>query len=237
MHSLLAPLPNCGTEQAIFFIKDHFQRSLAQLLPLTRVTCPVVRGSEFRAAGQSERCGNSRPLSGNQLGDRHLEVVQSLAKWKRYALFRYGVPAGRHLLRHERPSPRRRRPRQRHPLGPRGPVGLGTGHSPRGLHPEATLRHTVARIYAAMRRTERAACRRFGMTPDLPRRITFVHSEDLCRQFPHLTPRQREDLACHQHRAIFLWNRRPPGSTAAFTTAGPRITTTGPLRPGTAGTV
>ena len=93
-------------------------------------------------------------------------------------------------------------------------IGLPT-ETVYGLAADARNPRAVARIFAAMRRTERAVCRRLGMTPLLPPRITFVHSEELCRQHPHLTPRQREDLACRQHQAVFLMGiggRLPDGS-------------------------
>ena len=131
-------------------------------------------------------------------------MVQSLAKWKRYALFRYGVPAGRGIycdMNALRPDEGDLASAIHSVHVDQWDWELAIRREDRTL---ATLQHTVTRIYAAMRRTERAVCRRFGMTPVLPRRITFVHSEDLCRQHPHLTPRQREDLACRLHQAVFL---------------------------------
>jgi len=216
MHSLLAPAPELvELEQAIFFIKDRFQRSLAQALRLTRVTCPLF--VDRNSGLQDNLNGVETPVRfrATQLGDRHLEVVQSLAKWKRYALFRYGVPADRGIycdMNALRPDEGDLTSAIHSVHVDQWDWELVIRREDRTL---ATLQHTVARIFAAMRRTERAVCRRLGMTPLLPHRITFVHSEDLCRQHPHLTPRQREDLACRQHQAVFLMGiggRLPDGS-------------------------
>lgn len=205
MYASLAPAPELvELEQAIFFVKDHFQRSLAHALRLVRVTCPLF--VDRNSGLQDNLSGVETPVRfrASQLGDRHLEVVQSLAKWKRYALFRYGVPAGRGIycdMNALRPDEGDLASAIHSVHVDQWDWELAIRREDRTL---ATLRHTVARIYVAMHRTERAVCQRFGMTPMLPRRITFVHSEDLCRQHPHLTPRQREDLACRRHGAVFL---------------------------------
>jgi len=67
------------------------------------------------------------------------------------------------------------------------------------------LKAVVRRIYDVIRRTElRVAYEYPAITPCLPETITFVHSEDLCAEFPGRTPREREAAACRRHGAVFV---------------------------------
>ena len=85
------------TEVAIKVIKDFFEAQLAKKLNLTRVSAPLF---VERATGLNDNLnGVERPVSFDalSLGDAELEIVQSLAKWKRTALARYGFLPGEGL--------------------------------------------------------------------------------------------------------------------------------------------
>ncbi len=85
------------TEIAIKLIKDFFENSLAKKLNLTRVSAPLFVLPE---TGLNDNLnGVERPVSFAGIGTQHrkCEVVQSLAKWKRMALKRYGFHAGEGL--------------------------------------------------------------------------------------------------------------------------------------------
>lgn len=86
----------CETEVAIKFIKDNFERELAEALDLTRVSAPLF---VFPESGlNDDLSGVERPVSFDVLKiKRSVEVVQSLAKWKRVALKRYGFSCGEGL--------------------------------------------------------------------------------------------------------------------------------------------
>ncbi len=78
-----------------------------------------------------------------------------------------------------------------------------------GLSPEerslAFLKYVVDQVYAVVRRTERYVCYHYGVIqPVLPAKITFIHSEDLEEQYPHLKPSEREKAACKEYEAVFL---------------------------------
>lgn len=83
------------TQRAIKNIKDFFEEDLAKKLNLTRVSAPLF---VQQSTGINDNLnGEEVPVhfkfrNGNQV--EILEIVQSLAKWKRIALNRYGVPAG-----------------------------------------------------------------------------------------------------------------------------------------------
>ena len=90
--SLLSPK---DTEKAIKLTKDTFEKELASSLRLTRLTSPL-----FVASGSGindDLNGVEKPVSFSvtALGGMKMEIVQSLAKWKRMALADYGYPVGR----------------------------------------------------------------------------------------------------------------------------------------------
>ena len=101
------------TQRAIKRIKDHFQKELAHGLNLGRVTAPLFvipqTGLNDNLNGYERRV----EFTIKDMNEQNVEVVQSLAKWKRMALGRYGVEPGRglytdmnaisHLLVPERP--------------------------------------------------------------------------------------------------------------------------------------
>lgn len=67
------------------------------------------------------------------------------------------------------------------------------------------LKDTVRKIYSVVRELEHEIYVRFPhITPTLPEEITFVHAEELAREFPELTPKQREEKAARRHGAIFI---------------------------------
>ena len=78
------------TQIAIKEVKDVFERALAKELNLTRVSAPLFVTKE---SGLNDNLnGVERPVSFGirEQGDREVEIVQSLAKWKRNALKEYG---------------------------------------------------------------------------------------------------------------------------------------------------
>ena len=85
------------TQIAIKDVKDFFQQALATELNLHRVTAPLFVTPE---SGLNDNLnGVERPVRFGVLeqDDRELEIVHSLAKWKRYALGRYGFNIGEGL--------------------------------------------------------------------------------------------------------------------------------------------
>ena len=67
------------------------------------------------------------------------------------------------------------------------------------------LKETVTKIYDVVRLIEDRIYRQFPhITPVLPEKLTFIHTEELLQQYPDLTPRQREDAAAQEYGAIFL---------------------------------
>lgn len=191
------------TEVAIMLIKRMFQKNLAEALCLRRVTAPlfVLSGTGLN----DDLNGIERPVSFpvKSLGERKAEVVHSLAKWKRMKLAAYGIAPGYGLYTDMNAI--------------RADEDLDNLHSlyvdqwdwektieekDRNLD---YLKATVKDIYQAIRSTEHMVYSQFPhITPRLPKDITFIHSEDLLREYPGLTPLERESEAAKKYGAIFL---------------------------------
>jgi len=67
------------------------------------------------------------------------------------------------------------------------------------------LKYIVRKIYEVLKRTEYVVYENYShIKPVLPHDITFIHSEELLKQYPHLSPREREYEAVKKHGAIFV---------------------------------
>lgn len=93
------------TEIAIKLAKDTFERELARCLELTRVSAPLFVQPETGL--NDDLNGLERPVQFDILDlGSDVQIVHSLAKWKRLALARYGfAPGTGHLHRYERHPP------------------------------------------------------------------------------------------------------------------------------------
>ena len=191
------------TEQAIKLVKDSFEAGLSSELKLTRVTSPlfVPRGSGIN----DDLNGVERPVSFpvRRLGERQMEVVQSLAKWKRMALADYGYALGTGLYT------------DMNALRPDDDIDAI--HSiyvdqwdwelvMRGDERNADfLKSIVTRIYEVLKRTEFIIAERYAEIPRiLPERIRFIHSEEARERYPHLSPAEREKELAREYGAVFI---------------------------------
>lgn len=191
------------TEKAIKFVKDTFERELSGELYLSRVTSPlfVSKGSGIN----DDLNGIERPISFNvsNLGNTSMEIVQSLAKWKRMALADYEFTENTGLytdMNAIRPDD-----------------DIDAIHSiyvdqwdwelvmaPGTRNPDF-LKHIVSKIYGALKRTEFLVGEMFPpCRPSLPETITFIHSEDACARYPDLSPCEREKELAREYGAIFI---------------------------------
>ena len=191
------------TEKAIRLIKEFFQTNLAFELNLVRATAPLfVPGG---AGINDDLNGVEKPVhfSAKDLGGTRVEIVQSLAKWKRMALadYRYGPGEGIYTdMNAIRPDEE---------LGNLHSLYVDQWDWERVLPSQdrnlTALRKIVTGIYDVMRRTEKYLCHNYeGIRPLLPDSITFLHSEDLLERYPHMSAREREYKACREYGAIFV---------------------------------
>ncbi len=191
------------TEKAIKLVKDFFESNLAAELRLTRVTAPlfVLKGTGINDDLNGVEAPVSFPVP--DIGGHTAEVVQSLAKWKRMMLADYGIPYGYGLytdMNAIRPS---------EILDNIHSLYVDQWDWERVISVEERslefLKTIVRKIYSVMKRTEFHVWDHYPfLEPELPEEITFIHSEDLQKEYPHLTPREREDEIVRKYKAVFI---------------------------------
>lgn len=191
------------TQKAISLLKRLFEDRLGALLNLYRVSAPLFVEAD---SGLNDNLnGYERPVSFDILrSDAHAQVVQSLAKWKRLALKRYCFYPGKGLY-----TDMNAIRRDEDELDNLHSIYVDQWdwekvirESERNLD---TLKDTVRNIYRAIKETEQEVYEQFPhITPRLPKEITFVHSEDMQKQMPELTPQEREKEYAKKYGAIFV---------------------------------
>jgi aspartate--ammonia ligase len=209
MSSLFIPkgykpkLDALSTEKAIRKIKDDFQNNLAFELDLQRATAPL-----FVQAGtgiNDDLNGSERPVEFpmKDMGDIRAQVVHSLAKWKRMELARLGLPLHNGIYTDMNAIRPDEELDNLHSLYvDQWDWEIVINEQDRNL---AYLRDCVEHIYYALRRTEKFITNEYPVLErSLPKKITFLHTEELEAQYPTLTPREREDRAAKEFGAIFI---------------------------------
>ena len=190
------------TERAIKEIKDGFEVLLADALHLTRISAPlfVPEGSGLN----DNLNGVERPVSFDMKYIRpRAEVVQSLAKWKRFALAKYGFEPHSGLYCDMNAVRRDEQPDALHSVY----VDQWDWEEVilREDRTRAYLEQTVRRIYAAMRAiAERVKAKYPVLENYLPEEITFITSQELEDAYPVLSPKERECVFTQQHGAAFV---------------------------------
>mgnify|MGYP000298505462 CR=1 FL=1 len=190
------------TEKAIKFIKDTFQHEIISALNLQRISAPLFVRPE---TGLNDNLnGVERPVSFDApcIGGATLEIVHSLAKWKRMTLGRYGFNPGEGLYTDMNAIRRDEEVDNLHSMY----VDQWDWEKviPDGHRNIAYLKETVETIYKVIRLTELAVEARYDIEAILPKKITFIHSEELVEKYPDLTPKEREDAITKEYGAVFL---------------------------------
>lgn len=198
-----ATLSPLEMEKAIEFVKNQFSSQLAKALNLHKVVAPMLvkRGTGIN----DDLNGIERPVSflAPALGNETVEVVHSLAKWKRMKIGQLGLNAGEGILTDMRAI------RADEELSPIHSLYVDQWDWEKRILPENrkldTIKETVKAIYAAILATEQEVSAAFAvLTPALPKAITFIHAEDLQEQFPDLSSKQREDQVAEKYGAVFI---------------------------------
>lgn len=191
------------TERAIKLIKDTFQLAIAGELRLRRITAPIILESETGL--NDDLNGEEAPVSFpvKILGGDKAEIVQSLAKWKRYALGKYRIPTGMGIytdMNALRPD---------EDISNIHSVYVDQWDWEKVISKEQrtaeSLQDAVGKIYKALKRTEFILCEHFPkLTSFLPETIHFFHAEDLRERYPDHTPKQREYEFAKEYGAVFI---------------------------------
>ncbi|MFC0478392.1 aspartate--ammonia ligase [Robertmurraya beringensis] len=192
------------TEQAIKKVKDYFENNLAEELNLIRVSAPILV-KEGNGINDNLN-GVERIVSFDALDikDTQIQVVQSLAKWKRLALAKYGIGLGKGLYTDMNAIRRDEILSNLHSLY----VDQWDWEKviTREQRNVQTLQAEVRKIYNVLRSTEIYLNDFFPeLTPSLPMNIHFVTTQELEDEFPELTPKQREDKVAKEYGAVFIF--------------------------------
>jgi aspartate--ammonia ligase len=191
------------TEKAIRSIKEYFQSHLAEALNLARVSAPLFVLADTGINDNLNGIEKPASFAVKGMGGRRAEMVQSLAKWKRMALADYGFEPGEGLytdMNAIRPD---------EVLDATHSIYVDQWDWERVMNPQERnltfLRDIVSRIYGVIRCTETYVAEfEPRIRPCLPDKIQFVHTEDLQRRFPELSPREREDRIARECGAVFI---------------------------------
>ena len=187
------------TQRAIKLIKDTFEKELAKELDLMRVSAPLF--VEPGTGLNDNLSGYEKPVSFEvNENNRELEIVQSLAKWKRYALKKYNIDG----LYTDMNAIRRFED-----LDNLHSLYVDQWDWERRLDPKegnvSTLKRTVKKIYKAFNKTYKVLTKQYPeLTNDLPKDITFITTKELETRYPNLNRKERENAICKQYGAVFL---------------------------------
>ena len=191
------------TEIAIKLIKDSFEKELAKALKLTRVSAPLFvlpeTGLNDNLNGYERAVRFDVPDIGAEV-----EIVQSLAKWKRMALSKYGFEENTGLYTDMNAI--------------RRDENLDAIHSVyvdqwdwekiirEGDRKISYLKKTVKSIYKVLLKVAKLVNQKYPkLKHELPKEITFISTKELEKMFPNEDRKERERLAAKKYGAIFLY--------------------------------
>lgn len=200
------------TQKAIKQIKYEFEKDLSESLNLLRVSAPKF--VKTNTGIQDDLANTCTPVKFNVPACGYdVEIVHSLAKWKRIALQKYNIPV------HEGIYTDMDAIRKDEILDFMHSAYVDQWDWEQHINPEdrtdSFLIQTVGKIYNAMRLTEskihnsircmqRLRNEPYPEISHLPDFITYVRSEELEEMYPNMTPKERENEITKKHGAVFL---------------------------------
>ena len=180
-----------ATQVAIKTVKDIFQDLLAERLNLLRVSAPLF--VDPKSGLNDNLNGYERPVSFDILHEegKEAEIVQSLAKWKRYALKKYGFQVGEGLYTDMSAVRRDEEPDNIHSIYvDQWDWEKIITKEQRNLD---TLKDVVKEVYKVLRKTEKYMGIEYDYIEEiLPKDIFFITTQELEDMFPDNTPKERE---------------------------------------------
>ncbi len=196
-------IPPLETQRAIKKIKDYFQQELAYGLNLRRVSAPLFVIPESGLNDNLNGFERRVDFTLKDMDERKVEIVQSLAKWKRMALGKYGIKPG-HGLYTDMNAIRR-------------DEDLDNIHSiyvdqwdwekviTKDQRTTEYLHETVTTIYNAIKNLGDYVNRLYReVQTEIPNEIYFITTQELEDLYPDKTPKERENLITKAHGAVFI---------------------------------
>ena len=187
------------TQKAIKFIKNNFEISLAKNLGLSRVSAPLF--VEPETGLNDNLSGKEKAVSFNLINNKKLEIVQSLAKWKRYALKKYSLSGLYTDMNAIRPN---------EVTDNLHSLYVDQWDWEKVIKAEERnfdfLKSIVEKIYASFLEAYNLVCKEYGFKNELPKEVYFIGTEELLKKYPNMTSKERENAICKEHKAVFLMN-------------------------------
>lgn len=191
------------TQEAIKYIRDTFQKEFGKEMNLERISAPLFVP---KSSGLNDNLsGIERPVSFDMLSlpGEDVEVVQSLAKWKRLALREYGFQPGEGLYTNMNAI--------------RRDEELDNLHScyvdqwdwekviTKEERNEETLKDTVRTIFKIIKHMQHEVWYKYPeAVRHLPKEVTFITTQELEDRYPNLTPKERENAITKEYGCVFL---------------------------------
>ena len=208
-NNLIIPMnydPKIGlmeTQVAIKSIKDFFMKALENNMNLTRISAPLF--VDPKTGLNDNLNGVERTVSFTLKGidEMTVEIVQSLAKWKRMALGKYGFAPGTGLYTDMNAI------RRDEDLDNLHSVYVDQWDWEKVIEKtdrnEEYLKDTVKILYRTLKELAAFINEKYPqIAADLPEEIFFITSQEREDMYPELDAKGREDAVCKEKKAVFL---------------------------------
>ena len=200
------------TQKAIFFAKQFIEENLCKALNLMMVTVPLIVDVDSGVNDLLDRDGSRTPIQFHISNDREkhpidAQIVQAATKWKRVALRQFGMQPGEGICTDMRAV------RKDYFLDHDHSVYVDQWDWERIIHfyehDLDFLKQTVNAIWRVLTDTEEVLQDRFPALkdpryPNLPKKLTFLHAEDVLDMYPDLPRKQRETMLLQECPAVFI---------------------------------
>ncbi|HOA81377.1 MAG TPA: aspartate--ammonia ligase [Defluviitaleaceae bacterium] len=191
------------TVKAIKELKDFFEDTLAEDLNLLRVSAPLFVRRKSGLNDDLSGIEKAVSFEVKGIGGEIVEIVHSLAKWKRMALKKYNFSVGEGLYTDMNAI------RKDEDLDNLHSIYVDQWDWEKIIRKEDrnidTLKEIVIKIYGVFKKAEKFVSDLYpSIKPILPEEITFMTSQELEDKYPTLSPKEREDAAAKEHGAIFV---------------------------------
>lgn len=189
-------------QKYIKIIKDRFERELAGALDLVRVSAPLLVTE--KSGLQDDLSGVERKVEFDILKDgTTLQIVQSLAKWKRIALKKYKIAMHKGLYTDMQAIRRDDKMDETHS------IYVDQWDWEKVISKEDRtieyLKQTVCSIVKAIKRTSEYLKRKSGLDfPKIKEKVYFITSQELLDMFPGKTDKEREYEIVKKYKTVFI---------------------------------
>lgn len=191
------------SQRAIKKIKDFFQQELAYGLSLRRVSAPLFVAPETGLNDNLNGVERTVSFTVKDMEEKPVEIVQSLAKWKRMALGRYQIQPDRGIYTDMNAIRRDEELDNLHSIY----VDQWDWEKviTKEQRTEAYLKETVTTLYNALKNLGDYVNRLYrNLQTSLPNEIFFITTQELEDLYPDKTPKEREDAITKEKRAVFI---------------------------------